>query len=102
MLVFNNESPEKKNILMLLFKVEDRFMITGRGLMLTPGVGKMGRLIGAKIRLVRPDKTTVDTIIRGIEFFEPHPILVGGDLSKEDVPIGTEVWLNGSLNRPLK
>ncbi|KIC90276.1 hypothetical protein [Flavihumibacter solisilvae] len=77
---------------MYLFKVEDTFMITDRGLTLTPGFGDQKVKVGDKIKIVRPDNTIVETIIRGISFGD-HSILVGKELLKEDVPIDSEVWL---------
>jgi len=79
-------------VTMLLFTVEERFLITGIGLVLTPGLGDKKASINDKIRLVRPNKTIVDTKIPGITF-ESKDIQIEGNLTKEDVPIGTEVWL---------
>ena len=79
---------------MFLFKVDERFMVTGHGLILVPGLGDKEAIVGDPIRIVRPDQTTVETIIRGIVWNEFRDILVGNDLTKDDVPIGSEVWLN--------
>ena len=79
---------------MLLFTVDNTFMITGRGLILTPGLGKNYVKVGAKIKLVRPDKSIIETTIRGISFNENFDILVGANLTKDDIPAGTEVWLD--------
>ncbi|MGC1272524.1 MAG: hypothetical protein WBC44_02365 [Planctomycetaceae bacterium] len=83
----------------LLFKVEDTFAITGRGLVLWPGLIKSGpptRLtIGNAVDLRRPDGTSLRTTIRGIEMPslpDSVPILLSEELTKDDVPIGTEVW----------
>ncbi len=78
---------------MLLFIVEQAFLITGRGVVLLPGLGEKYIPVGSPIRLVRPDGSTLDTKIRGIGFNEFHDILVGQELRKEDVPIGTEAWM---------
>jgi len=78
---------------MFLFTVEDTFWITGRGVVLTPGFGDKPVRIGTVIRLIRPDRSTLLTTIRGVEFHIDQPILIGENLKKEDVPIGTEVWL---------
>ena len=77
---------------MLLFTVEDRFLITGLGIVLAPGLGKTMAKVNDKIRLIKPDKTTIDTTIQGI-IFETKGILIGAHLTKADIPIGTEVWL---------
>ncbi len=80
-------------MLMLLFTVEQIFLITGRGVVLLPGLGKKFVRVGTPIRLVRPDKSTLDTKICGIGFNEFHDILLGQEVRKEDVPVRTEVWL---------
>ena len=85
---------------MFLFTVEDTFLITGRGVVLTPGFGDKPVRVGAVIRLIRPDQSTLLTTIRGIEFHSDHPILIGQNLKKEDVPIGTEVWLEEEPYNP--
>jgi hypothetical protein len=84
----------KNNI--LLFIVENQFTITGRGLILTPGLGDNVKFIttGAQIRLIRPDKSEFITTIKGIAFEGNHDILISSEFSKEDVPVGTEVWTN--------
>ncbi len=79
---------------MLLFKVEERFMVTGRGLILVPRFANKKANIGDKIKIVRPDKTVIETIIRGISYNNLRDILIGPDVTKEDVPIDSEVWLN--------
>lgn len=42
----------------------------------------------------RPDGSTIITAIKGISFNLNRDILVDSNLTKEDVPIGSEVWLN--------
>ena len=83
----------------LLFKVDDTFLIRGRGLVLVPGIVPVGderfRRDDA-LRLKRPDGSEVETTIAGLEMFtetmKPDiPVFLKG-LGKEDVPIGTEVW----------
>jgi hypothetical protein len=76
-----------------LFTVEATFVITGRGLILYPGFGKNFAKVGSKIQLIRPDQSIIETQIRGITFSDKHDILVGENVKKEDVPLGTEVWL---------
>lgn len=82
-----------KNI-RLLFKVEKQFTITGQGLVLASGLGDNVKFVmtGTKIKLVRPDKSELMTTIKGITFEGSHDILISSEFSKEDVPIGTEVW----------
>jgi len=70
-------------------------MITGRGVVLMPGLGENAHYVktGSKLRLVRPDKSEMQTTIQGITFNDQHDILLAPEVTKEDVPIGTEVWL---------
>lgn len=88
------DSLNGKDIWMFLFKVKDRFLITGRGLILVPGLINKITTIGDCIKIVTPDQTIIETTIRGISFNEFRDILVGEDLTKEDVPIGSYVYLN--------
>jgi hypothetical protein len=80
----------------LLFKVENQFTIADHGLILTPGLGDKVKLvsIGTEIRLIKPDKSELTTTIKGIMFEGNHDILISGEFTKEDVPVGTEVWTN--------
>jgi hypothetical protein len=79
----------------LLFTITEAFMITGRGVVLMPGLGENAQYVkpGSKIRLVRPDKSEMQTTIQGITFNDQHDILLAPEVTKADVPIGTEVWL---------
>ena len=77
---------------MLLFTVKETFLLTGLGIVLTPGLGDKMVRVGQNIRLIRPDRSIIHTTIQGITF-ETKDILLGGQLTKEDIPIGTEVWL---------
>lgn len=79
---------------MLLFVVEQIFLVTGRGVVLLPGLGKHFVRVGTPIRLIRPDGSTLHTHIRGIGFNEFNDIAIGADLTKADVPVGTEVWVD--------
>lgn len=79
---------------MYLFTVTETYMITRRGLVLWPGLEDKHVLVGAKIMLIRPDKTIIETKVKVITFQWPRDILVESHLTKKDVPIGTEVWLN--------
>ncbi len=90
-----------------LFVVEDTFHIKSRGLVPLPGIIPQGEerfYVGDPIRLKRPDGTCLEWKIGGIEMIHctpPRPkndvvILLQG-LSKDEVPIGTEVW---SVDRP--
>jgi hypothetical protein len=85
----------------LLFTVKDRFAVRGRGLVILPGIvpeGKERFCIGDCVELRHPNKTTRRTHIAGLELMCPmppdgaHAVLLSSDLTKDDVPVGTEVW----------
>jgi hypothetical protein len=88
-----------------LFTVADRFQIEERGCVLVPGLptepGSPNVPRGARIRLRRPDGSETDTIIKEMEMISYRkrpekiciPILLPKDITKEDVPVGTEVFL---------
>jgi hypothetical protein len=77
---------------MLLFKVEQTFVISGTGLVLIPGLGNRIVPTGSKIKVVRPDKSELLTTIHGITFKE-NTIVLNSNTKKEDVPVGSEIWL---------
>lgn len=89
----------------LLFTVEYAFQITGRGCVLVPGPsaeeGSQPIQIGNRVCLRKPDGISFDTVIAGVEMIghRPRPkvitapILLPKEVMKDDVPIGTEVWL---------
>jgi hypothetical protein len=79
---------------MFLFKVEERYMLTGIGLTLVPGLGDKRARVNDKIKIVRPDNSVLETSIKGISFSGDFAISVGSEFTKGDVPIGSEVWLN--------
>ena len=83
--------------------VEDVFEISGRGsIVVVPGIPREGDWhvkTGDPLTLKLPSGTEVSTVIRGIEMTSPpHPhfiqILLGLGLTKGDVPIGTEIWVD--------
>ena len=82
-----------------LFVVEDTFAIEGRGLTLVPGIIPEGNEVfrpGDPIMLRKPDGSFFATRIGGLEMVYPNPrrdvVIMLKDLTKADVPIGTEVW----------
>ncbi len=87
----------------LLFVVEDAFQITDRGCILVPGpVAEPGGPtlhVGDPIRLVKPDGQIIDTTVRAFEMIGRRPppkiitapILLPGEITKDQVPIGTRV-----------
>lgn len=85
-----------------LFVIEDTYFIKGRGLVPVPGILPQSEerfRTGDPIHLKRPDGSCLEWKIGGIEMIHGTPprsridvvILLQG-LSKDDVPIGTEVW----------
>lgn len=88
-----------------LFKVADRFQIEGRGCVLVPGVscepGNPVVRVGHRIRLRTPGGAESDTTVRGIEHIRyakmpekiTFPILLPENITKDQIPEGTEVLL---------
>lgn len=84
-----------------LLTVEDSFEIRHRGLILVPGIVPEGDerfKIGEPIILKKPDGSSIETKIGGLEIFTTPPrhlddfgIMIMG-MAKGDIPIGTEVW----------
>lgn len=86
----------------LLSVVEDVFQISDRGsVVVVPGIPREGDWhvkTGDPLTLKLPDGTESSTVLRGIEMASPPhprfiPILLGLGLTKSDVPIGTEIWV---------
>jgi hypothetical protein len=82
-----------------LFVVEDTFFIKGRGLVPVPGIVPIEEerfRVGDPLLLKRPDGTSISTTIGGLERLCPNPrhdvVIMLKGFSKEDVPVGTEVW----------
>src|SRR5438045_1084877 len=88
-----------------LFTVADRFQIEGRGCVLVPGLptdpGSPNLSRGARIRLRTSAGKETDTFIEALEMISYRnrpekiciPVLLPKNITKEDVPIGTEVLL---------
>ena len=87
----------------LLSTVEDVFEIEGRGCVITPGLGSstpspLPIRRSDPISLHRPDGSIIETHVHAIEFLHGSqhrscfPILLPPNITKADVPIGTEVW----------
>ena len=77
---------------MLLFKVENTYLLSGIGLALPPGLANNTARVGDGIRLVRPDGSILATTIKAIAWEPNHSIVVGDHVTKGNVPVGTEVW----------
>jgi hypothetical protein len=80
--------------------VTDSFHVRDRGLLLTPGIGDLGVIlrVGQPIELRRPDGSTVRTLIHSLEMLHapnpiPNPFVLLRGMRAEDVPAGTEVWI---------
>ncbi len=95
----------------LLSTVEDVFEIEGRGCVVAPGLSESTpphiRLrTRDPISLHRPDGSIVETHIHALEFLDgPNrrmcvPILLPPNITKADVPIGTEIWLHSDSDAP--
>ena len=89
----------------LLCTVEEVFEIKGRGCVIAPGLSEstpshVHIRRRDPISLHRPDGSIVETRIHELEFLDgPNrrtcvPILLPPDITKADIPIGTEVWLS--------
>ena len=86
----------------LLIKVEDVFYFSERGCVVVPAVPEGFDFIRAKdqIELHTPDGRRLQTHIASIELPKPKDgspcrmaIMLPPDITKQDVPVGTEVWL---------
>jgi hypothetical protein len=88
----------------LLFKVEDVFVIQGRGVLLAPGYPSLPEeafKVGDALELRRPDHTILKSTIAGVSILpSPDPatsiqmaFFLPPQVAKDDIPIGTEVWL---------
>ncbi len=97
-----------------LFVIVDAFALSGRpGLVLVPGIPQNPDLptihIGAQIRLVALDGTSVETHIAGFEKIsygrkQPRnkicrPISLPSSIAKQSVAAGTEVFLVNGINQ---
>ena len=92
---------------MFLSKVEEAFNITGVGIVIVPGIPFPSATIpvvrvGDPLVLVRPDGSELRTATKEIEMITRKdrskpathaPFVVAADITKQDVPPGTEVWL---------
>lgn len=85
-----------------LIVVEETFYIKGRGLVPLPGIVPQGDErfhVGDPLLLKRPDGSCLESAIFGIEMIHgtaPRPkgevVVLLKDLTREDVPIGCEIW----------
>jgi hypothetical protein len=88
-----------------LFTVEHAFQLADRGCVLAPGpsieAGAVEVRAGDRIRLVLPAGSAIETQIRSLEMIKratrpdvlTAPILLPREITKEMVPVGTQVYL---------
>jgi hypothetical protein len=84
----------------LICRVDNAFQISGRGCVVTPGIPKDASFqvkVGDSLVLRRPNGSVLHTVLVGVEFVRPpndrgSPILLGAEVTKDQVPVGTEVW----------
>jgi hypothetical protein len=77
-----------------LLTVEETFLILGKYLVLTPGIGDKIKYVksGSKIKLILPDKSIVFTKVLSITSSGNFNIAISPHFLKEDILQGTEVW----------
>jgi hypothetical protein len=89
-----------------LVTVEDVFDIKGRGLVVVPGPA-LSDYDGPKevsVQLRRPDGSTAAAVLHYTRaFLVPTPAIIRWELilksvTKEEVPIGTEIWSQDSVS----
>lgn len=75
----------------LLFKIEDSFVIPGRGVILSPGLGDKAKFVktGTQLVLVQPDKKEIRSWVKAIQMDGDNNMMI--DLTVK-LPVGTEVW----------
>lgn len=76
-----------------LFEVIQTFIVRDRGLVLVGGPRTRDIPFKSRIRLVLPDKAEIDTEVLGEGTYENFAIMIDETVQKEQVPLGTEVWL---------
>ena len=87
--------------------IQDVFQIDGRGCVVVPGLlldANPHVCIGDPVTLRRPDGTEIKTSVAGIEMIRTldrnaMPILLPKNIHKNDVPIGTELFITESRPR---
>ena len=89
----------------MLLKVEDTFMISGRGLIVVPAptIDEVRGSVDVEVQLRLPDgSASAATLTLSHEFVTPTPAVhrwscMFKSLGKAEVPIGTEVWCEEDL-----
>lgn len=87
-----------------LFTVDDVFEIPGRYVIPTPGVpvSICGIRNDLPIELRRPDGTTLQSKVASVPMIDPYDpkrptVIALRGISKQDLPVGTEIWMNDDL-----
>jgi len=85
-----------------LSKIEDVLSVKS-GCLIIPGIPAKFEIpvnVGDKIKIKKSDGTSVDTFVKGIELISKIdgavyyvPILLPKDIKKNDLPVGSEVFL---------
>jgi hypothetical protein len=86
-----------------LSTVDDVFWLEGRGCVITPGIPENSKWrikVGDALHLIRPDGSTLPSKVAGIEMISvssprrrPTPLLLPPEVRREEVPIGTKVFV---------
>jgi hypothetical protein len=96
----------------LLSVVTDVFDLSGRGIVVIPGYPhdhpdrELRLLVGDTLEVRVPGREFVRTEIRGIEMGGPigtrfTPLLLGLEMTKAMVPLGSELWIPDPEPEPL-
>ena len=80
---------------MFLFQVSETFNLS-TGLVLIPKLESNHVPVGTPITIIRPDKSEIETKIIAT-FFGSNHITIEKLFTKDDVPIGSEVWAKKTI-----
>ncbi|MEJ5031178.1 MULTISPECIES: hypothetical protein [unclassified Comamonas] len=94
----------------LLCRVEDTFLVSGRGLIIAPGFPASAYRFDAnqQVRVVRPDSENLEcSAVFQIPFQTPPAKVLSffctlPAATKQSVPIGSEIWLLGRNESDVK
>lgn len=82
-------------MIMFLFSIDEIFCVPNQGLLLVSNNIKkeLSLKTGDNIKLITLENSIILASIIGV-VFEKNGILISTEFKKEDIPCGTEVWLN--------
>lgn len=95
----------------LLSRIDDVFDIKGAGIIIVPGHFRSSRIcisVGDPLEVKRPDGTLLITHVRDIPMFHVPPecdllsLMPGENLTKTDLPIGSELWIDAKIDRRIQ